>query len=160
MNRQDHGIPVISSKTEIKEYLKHYHPKLELCRDNYIKGSISFAIETLDKKIVLLNPYNDYPNNSSIIKDTYEISIEWGNKNQPYPVVKELGGKIISSFKRLTKKIPKIKTVTDLHMDEEDNSLCLCTPIFYETKYPQGIEIKDLIEDLIIPFLYLSIFLE
>ncbi len=159
MHHQNHGIQVVSSKIEINKYLEQAQPKLKLVSDCRIEGNIIFAMKSLGEKYQLLDPQLKYPDNSDVIQDEYTISIEWNQEGRKYPAVKEVGNRIIDSFAVLSKKIPSIKDITDLHLYEDDSTLCLCTNTEYDVRYPDGILIRDLIEDLIIPFLYYQSYL-
>jgi hypothetical protein len=159
MPQQNHGIQVISSKTEIEKYLRQAQPKLRLVSENRIEGVLVFAMKILSGQYILLDPLVNHIANSTVIQDEYTISIEWNQNGKPYPIVKELGNRIINSLPILMRKLPSIKDLTDLHVYKEDNSLCLCASSEYEVRFPCGIKINEVIEDLVIPFLYYQSYL-
>lgn len=159
MHQQDHGIQVISDKSQILEYLELAQPNLKLESSSLIKGRLVFAMREVEIGYELLDPSIHY-DDPRIIQDEYFISIEWNIINKPYPVVKEDGNRICDSFKWLSKKVAWISHLRDLHLYEEDNSLCLCTNSEYEIRYPEGIKINELIEELIIPFFYYQSYLQ
>lgn len=159
MLQQNHGIQVISSKIEINKYLKQAQPKLRLVSDYKIEGNVIFAMKSQSKQYKLLDPLIRHVGDPTIIQDEYTISIEWNQNGKPYPIVKELGNRIANSLPLLMKKIPSIRDITDLHIYKEDSNLCLCTNSEYESRFSCGIRINELIEDLVIPFLYYQSYL-
>ena len=159
MHQPNHGIQVISDKSEILEYLESRQPALTLESNCLIKGKLAFAMREVKGGYELLDPSISH-DDPDIIQDEYLISIEWNIPNKPYPVVKEIGDRIVGSFKSLSKKVSWVRSLRDLHLYEEDNSLCLCTNTEFEIRYPIGIKVIELIEDLIIPFFYYQSYLQ
>ena len=74
MSQQPPGVKVISSQIEISEYLKTFHPSLNLISDIEIDGLLRFSMKSTVKGYELYDPTKTYTD-SEIISDCYKIKI-------------------------------------------------------------------------------------
>lgn len=121
------------SKTEL-EWIENNYPKLTYDKENkLVYGTIHFKREDEEHKI----------------SDQYEIEINLETKEKSIlPQVKETEGRI----KKLCEKLGK--EISDLHVNPNDNTLCLT---IYEREnecFKNGFEIKEFFKNLLEPFLF------
>lgn len=115
-------------------WLSEKHPNFKFYKaKNIIRGELC-----LDRKF-----------NSVAIKDSYLLEIKLQNKeNSILPQVKEIGGKIEGISKEL------LKPLIDLHINREDETLCLCIYEKEKEYFPDGFKIDIFFERLLEPYLY------
>lgn len=77
------------------------------------------------------------------IKDTYSISIDLSKVNDNgIPIVRETRGRVLSIAKKYS--LPK----EDMHLNSYDGAMCLIFPWDEKSKYPNGFDLKILIEHI------------
>lgn len=130
----------IITSEEIK-WLKNNYPGLSFYSNvsPAIRGLFKF--EAVYKKE---GSKENYP----IIKDNYEIEITLAsNPLSSLPQVRETGNRIAGVIKRLE------KTPADLHVNLND-TVCLCPYTAEKRKLPNGFNLKDFFNNLLVPYFY------
>lgn len=142
---------------EDRKWLELNYPLLQLKKDDsqglVIKGELHFHAyydEASDK--YTFNPTTVLKKKYDVI-DSYEILITSPPAGDILPIVVETKSRILSLAK--TRKLK----LCDLHINEH-GICCLCPKLFDTIQYPKGINIRDFIYDLVIPFFYAQSFFE
>lgn len=120
-----------------------------------ISGKLCFSMHHSNKRIgYVINPDSSFKNKDGIIiEDIYEIEINLSS-DEFLPIVKEIGGRILKSKEKWG-----IDKLEDLHI-YPDGTLCLCVTTEEESRMPNGFNLKDFFENLLIPFFYYQSFFE
>lgn len=142
---------------EDKKWLELNHPLLQIkkndSREIVIEGELGFrAIYDSAKDQYVFNP-DTIPNKKHYIADSYAVSILSPVSMSVLPMVIETGSRIFSIAKARNLRI------CDLHI-EEHGICCLCPKLFGTINYAQGIDLKNFMYDLVIPFFYSQSFFE
>jgi hypothetical protein len=147
-----------------KDWLKILYPLLEIKENDsselIIKGILGFyTYYDKDKDNFIFGPTNPGLNKEYIISDSYEIEIRSQASKSIIPVIIETEGRILSVAKA------KDRRPVDLHINKFNESnrdaiCCLCPKTLEVTKYTKGINIRDFMYDLAIPFFYSQSFFE
>lgn len=137
-------------------WLQENYPSLTYTPNNQIiSGELHFSMYySADEPGYVLHPDDSYASKDGIIiQDVYEIEVDL---SQPkfLPPVRELGGRIFVSKEKWD-----IENIIDLHL-YSDGTACLCPPSEIPAKFPNGFDLRDFIEDLIVPFFYYQSFFE
>jgi hypothetical protein len=124
---------IILTPSEIR-WIKNKYPNIKIDNKKIsIKGQIYFN-----------RSYNEIT-----INDSYEIEIILKTKeNSILPQVKEVGGKIREIANNLNKPL------IDLHVNNNDNTLCLCIYKKEKEYFLDDFDIKIFFEQLLEPYLY------
>ncbi len=139
------------------EWLSKNYPELNLVKGedfDVIKGNFIFkaSFNTESKKIII-NPTGNFFN-EYLIEDQYEIEIPmYFKEKSTFPPIKEIGNRMIN-FSLFNKINP-----ADLHINK-DTSLCLCSPILEEYYLPNEFNLRNFINNLLIPFFYSNSYFE
>jgi len=111
------------------DYLESEHKSLTYNRiKNVIEGTLSFNLKFSDEKA---------------IEDKYQIEIELNKVSElGLPIVRETDGRIL--------KIAQKKKLFfgDLHINNTEGELCMILPPKVKERYPNGFELKTLIEHI------------
>jgi len=138
-------------------WLAKNHPDLTFfSEENYIVGELAFSMYYNQEypKQYVINPSKDYANLAGeTITDVYEIIIDFNTKLK-IPNVFETGGRIESSAQKW-----EIASLLDLHVYDNKN-LCLCIPVEWDLKLPNGFNLPDFFTNLLIPYFYYQSFFE
>ena len=119
-----------------------------------IRGELFFKMYWSKKDGYVLNPDDSYEGkDGTIIQDAYEIEIDL-LKQKFLPPVREVGGRILRSKEKWN-----VVRLIDMHV-YPDGTACPCMPIEAQTKLPNGFNLKDFFENLVIPFFYYQSFFE
>jgi len=142
------------SEEELKKVIKLY-PGLKYIQKEgkrLLKGSFEFCAlyDAIEDKFIL-NPSIGDVIDDRVIRDSYEIDVEFISKPQNlFPEVRETGGriqKIRANF--------NITDIRELHVNEnQNNTICLCPKPELFLRYPNGLEIVDFFNALILPYFY------
>jgi hypothetical protein len=146
---------VIITKDD-ETWLVENYPGLHFDRNKLvISGKLCFSMYYSDKGIgYVINPDSSFENKDGvIIQDVYEIKIDLSS-DEFLPIVREIGGRILKSKEKWG-----IDKLEDLHI-YPDGTLCLCVTTEEETRMPNGFNLKDFFENLLIPFFYYQSFFE
>lgn len=143
---------------EDRKWLAVNYPLLQVKKNDsqglVIKGTFRFHVyydETKDQYTI--NPTEIVLNKKYNISDSYEIEIASPPPENILPVITETRGRILSLA-----RAHKLKPC-DLHVDEY-GICCPCPKLFDKIRYPKGINIRDFMYDLVIPFFYAQSFFE
>lgn len=150
------GNIVIISSADL-EWLSHNHPDLHYVTEKkQIIGELAFSMyyDKIHPDRYIINPSKDYAQeNKQLITDVYEILIDFNSKTK-IPDTFEIGCRIEASAKRWD-----IKNLLDLHV-YGDKKLCLCIPLEWDIKMPNGFNLIDYFTNLLIPYFYYQSFFE
>lgn len=124
----------IKLSQEDKKWLKNKYPTLQInSKTNTAQGELFF----------------DRTYKGIRIADSYILQIKFKTKeNSILPLVEEVGGKIIQIANQLI--LPPI----DLHINENDKTLCLCIDEKEKDYLPDGFGIEIFFEKILEPLLY------
>lgn len=139
-----------------ENWLKENHPDLLFdSASQIIHGNLYFKMYySVHEPGYVLNPDEPYEEKDGIvIEDVYEIEINL-LKQGFLPSVQEVGGRILKSKKKWG-----IEDLIDMHV-YSDSTACLCIPTEVQTRMPNGFNLKDFFENLLIPFFYYQSFFE
>lgn len=124
--------------------------------ESKIRGELFFKMyySKSEKARYVINPDSSYEGKDGIfIQDAYEIEIYLSGPGF-LPEVREVGGRILNSKAKWN-----IAELADLHL-YQNGSACLCIKTEEQTKMPNGFNLKDFFENLLIPFFYYQSFFE
>lgn len=122
-------MPVLKLNNQHTDFLSINYPDLSYDRTkNVIVGFISFDLKYKNKEQ---------------IKDSYEIEIDLNRVSDfGMPIVREINGRILKIAKN------KNKFFGDLHLNNEDGEMCMILPPKVKEKYPNGFDLKMLLEHI------------
>jgi hypothetical protein len=142
--------------TEDRTWLVENYPDLYFDPEKLlISGEFRFRMYYSEKELgYVINPDSSFENKNGImIEDVYQIEIDLSG-NTFLPLVQEIGGRILKSKERWG-----IDKLEDLHI-YPNGILCLCIKTEEQLKMPDGFNLKDFFENLLIPFFYYQSFFE
>ncbi|MGB8952292.1 MAG: hypothetical protein WCC06_06465 [Candidatus Aminicenantales bacterium] len=116
------------------------------------KGTFKFCAlyERIEDKFVL-NPLSHGDVDDRIIQDSYEIEIEFlSERSHSFPEVREVGGRIQKIIDKFNITDPR-----ELHINKNQNStICLCPKPELFLRYPNGVDLVDFFNALVLPYFY------
>jgi len=129
LQHQVHHMPVLKLVKQHTDFLIENYPKLSYNhKKNVIVGLLNFDLKYKDKEQ---------------IKDSYHIEIDLNQVSDlGLPIVREINGRIL--------KIAKDKNTFfgNLHLNNEDGEICMILPPKVKEKYPNGFDLKILLEHI------------
>lgn len=138
-------------------WLAANHPDLNyISEKKHIVGELAFRMYYNGKQPnkYVINPEEEYNLlEGTVISDVYEILITFHSKIK-IPDVFEIGGRIEASAHKWN-----IENLSDLHVFP-DNKLCLCIPLEWNLKLPNGFNLPDFFANLLIPYFYYQSYFE
>lgn len=139
-----------------KTWLRENYPNLYLDPDKQvISGKLYFKMYySACEPGYVLNPDDSYESKTGIIiEDVYEIEIDFSNQGF-LPLVRETGERILRSKEKW-----HVEQLVDMHVFP-NGTACLCMPSEATLKLPNGFNLKDFFEELLIPYFYYQSFFE
>lgn len=120
---------VLKLNKEHLEFLNNNYPNLSYNhKKNVIVGLLAFDLKYKDKEQ---------------IKDSYEIEIDLNQVSDlGMPIVREIKGRILSIAKN------KNTFFGNLHLNNEDGEMCMILPPKVKERYPDGFDLKILLEHI------------
>ncbi len=133
-------MPVLKLIKQDIDFLESKYPQLTYNHEeNVIVGTLSF--------------YLKYDSIEEEIKDKYKIEIDLSQVSDlGLPIVRETNGRILKIAEK--KKLP----FGDLHINNEEGEMCIILPPKVIEKYPNGFDLKILLEHLEEHFFWISYF--
>ncbi len=122
-------MPTVKLIKEDLEFLNNNYPKLHHDHvKNVIVGTLSFDLKYKDKEQ---------------LSDSYRIEIDLNQVSElGMPLVKEIDGRILEIAKA------KDTFYGNLHLNNEDGEMCMILPPKVKEKYPNGFDLKILLEHM------------
>lgn len=148
---------MITISPEDLGWLSDNHPDLVYIDERkQVVGELDFRMY-YDQKIpdkYIINPTSKFAlEDKRLVTDVYEITIDF-NSNTKIPDAFETGGRIEASAEKWG-----IESLIDLHV-YPNRSLCLCIPLEWDIKLPNGFNLADYFTNLLIPYFYYQSFFE
>ncbi len=121
---------VIKLNPEQIDFLNYNYPNLNYdLVNNVIKGTLSFNLK--------------FKNQGEVIIDEYQIEIDLNNVSDlGIPKVRETEGRIFEIASK------KNKSSSDLHLNSINGEMCIIIPPKAKERYPNGFDLKILLEHL------------
>lgn len=141
--------------SEALKEIKRLHPGLTYTQDGekgLLKGTFKFCAlyDRLEDKFVL-NPLLPDNGDNRIIHDSYEIEVIFSPEDlRLFPEVREVGGRI----QKIKDKF-NIGDLRELHVNKnQNNTICLCPKPELFLRYPNGVDLVDFFNALVLPYFY------
>jgi len=144
----------MSFETELVE-IRRLYPGLNFLNEGgkqTLKGVFDFyALYDFIGDRFILNPAGEEISNERLIRDSYEIQVEFASDySSSFPCVREIGGRI----EKIVDKFG-ISDIRDLHVNKnQNNSLCICPKPEEYLRYPNGVDLVDFFNALVLPYFY------
>lgn len=140
-----------------KKWLNDHYPDLKIHNQNNgvveIVGVLTFSMAFQKGKPYVINPSSDYSEGVRI-RDSYKIRIEYRNSEfSDLPQVYETGARIANLAQSRNLK------TEDLHINPS-GAVCLCIKPEEAGNLPEGFNITDFFNNLVIPFFYAQSYFE
>lgn len=139
-----------------KFWLEENYPDLYFDSETQvIRGRLCFAMYySANEPGYVLNPDSSYESKDGIvIRDVYEIEIDLSTQGF-LPRVREIGGRILRAKEKWG-----INSTADMHLFL-DGANCLCARTEEQARMPNGFNLKDFFENLLISYFYYQSFFE
>lgn len=139
------------------DWLKIHYPALVYDEQNHLlAGLFAFRMYYSDEEpdTYVINPDNSIDfTKGHLIEDEYNIEMRFSER-YPIPIIKETQGRILHSKEKW-----KVKNLIDMHVFP-DETLCLCPIAEIALRLPDGFNLRDYFENLLIPYFYYQSFFE
>jgi hypothetical protein len=136
-----------------RAWLYRNYPGLEFRDELTIWGKLCFnACYNGKKNEIIFNP-RAVLNQKNYFVEQYDIRIY--KTKRPFPLVYEIGGRIINAKKKWRKK-----SILDVHLYGDTRSACLCPKPEQIRLERKGIDLPYLIDELVLPFFFQQAYFE
>ena len=140
---------------ELERIIKLY-PRLIYAQEKgrqLVRGTFEFCAlyDAIGDRFILNPSTSDSALEDRIIQDSYEIEVEFFSGSPlRFPDVREVGGRIQKVIEKFD-----IKDIRDLHVNKNlNNAICLCPKPEFYVRYPNGLDLFDFFNALVLPYFY------